>query len=271
MKYCVNCRQPKDVLEKVDEIFVEERDYRIVPELFVKYPDKLIILEYKNQGFDLKLLKNYAEASENFVVKVYNLTDNELMFYIREYNIRFYYGYPVTNFYEVNGLIDFGCEFIKIQEPLSFEIDKLAKLNAKFRMCPNIAYSAYIPRKDGICGQWVRPEDVKFYEDGIWAFEFEDAELIKERTLFHIYAENGYWPGDLNLLFTNFGVSVDNKLLMRDLGERRANCGHRCQSRGTCHYCDINIRFQNTLKEKLSEYRELKAKKETEESEPTEG
>ena len=77
MKYCVNCRQPKDVLEKVDEIFVEERDYRIVPELFVKYPNKTIILDYRKHSFDLQTLKDYAEASEDFVVKVYNLADNE--------------------------------------------------------------------------------------------------------------------------------------------------------------------------------------------------
>ncbi len=268
MKYCVNCRQPKDVLEKVDEIFVEERDYRIVPELFVKYPNKTIILDYRKHSFDLQTLKDYAEASEDFVVKVYNLADEELLPFIKSNKIRFYYGYPVATFYEVNGLIDLGCEFIKVQEPLSFEMEKLSKLNAKFRMCPNIAYSAYIPRRDGVCGQWVRPEDVKFYEEGIYAFEFEDAELVKERTLFHIYAENGYWPGNLNLLLTNFGIDIDNRFLMPDLGERRANCGQRCQSRGTCHYCDLNIRFHNVLKSKLNEYKEAKK---NEESEPTEG
>lgn len=264
MKYCVNCRQPKDVLEKVDEIYVEPRDYRIVPELFVKYPDKRIILEFNANNFELAVLQQYAEASpENFVVKLMYLNDQNLSF-VKDFGIKFYYGYPISTFYELRGLQDLGVEYIFIQEPLSFEMEKLSKIDMKFRMVPNIAYAAYIPRKDGLHGQWVRPEDIKYYEDGIYVFDFEDANLEKERTLFHIYAENGCWPGNLNLLLTNFGINIDNRLFPADFGEHRSNCGQRCQSRGTCHYCDLNIRFHDMVQEHREELLERKRQKEKE-------
>ena len=43
MKYSVSNRQPKDIIEKADEIIVKEKDYREIPDLFLKYPDKTII------------------------------------------------------------------------------------------------------------------------------------------------------------------------------------------------------------------------------------
>lgn len=270
MKYCVNSRQPNDILEKADEMFVEARDYKVVPDLFVKYPDKIIILEYKNDVNDA-IIKKYSEANpENFVVKLHFLNPEQITF-CKENNIKFYYAYPCTTWFEVNSLKDIGVEYILIQEPLTFDIPKLALENQKFRMIPNIAYAAYIPRKDGLHGQWVRPEDVKYYEPGITVFEFEDADLVKERTLFHIYAENGYWPGNLNLLFTNFGIDVDNRLLIEDIGKQRSECKQRCETRGTCHYCDLNIKFHSVLekhKEEILELKEKRDKKKEEQNPP---
>lgn len=95
-------------------------------------------------------------------------------------------------------------------------------------MCPNVAYDAYIPRENGIYGQWIRPEDVKYYENGIYVLDFEDVDLLKERTLFHIYKEEQQWPGNLNNLLTNFNVNVDNRGLLKNLGEKRSTCGQIC-------------------------------------------
>ena len=67
----------------------------------------------------------------------------------------------------------------------------------------NLAFDAYIPRKNGIYGTWIRPEDVKVYEEWIDVLEFITTDLKQEATLLNIYKDNGYWPGNLNLLFTN--------------------------------------------------------------------
>ena len=34
MKYCLSARQPDSVLKKADEIKIELRDYRAIPELY---------------------------------------------------------------------------------------------------------------------------------------------------------------------------------------------------------------------------------------------
>ena len=209
-----------------DEIFVESRDYRQVSDLFVEYPETMIILEITDENLDnldyMNMVEQYGEASENFCCCIYNLKEIN-WFKIR--NIKFYYGYPVSSYYDVRGLVDIGVEYIKIIAPLTFSMKTLKNINTKFRMVPNVAYDAYIPRNNGIYGQWVRPEDVQWYEEGIYIFEFEDANLDKEKTLYHIYAENKEWKGNLNLLLTNLNINADNRAIPEEIGEIRANCG----------------------------------------------
>ena len=45
---------------------------------------------------------------------------------------------------------------------------------------PNVAYYAFIPREDGVCGSWIRPEDLNLYEPFIDVIEFEDCDVKKE-------------------------------------------------------------------------------------------
>ncbi len=259
MKYALTGRQPKPMLRKVDEIIVESRDYRYISELFIDVPNKTIVLDIPNEEFeDLKpTLIEYNKVEEsNFVCRIYNL-DPEVIEWFHFNNIKFYYGYSVNSFYEVQGLINLGVEYIKIHAPLTFNVNILKRFDTKFRMVPNVAYVAYIPRKDGMCGQWIRPEDIKHYEEGIYVFEFEDANLEKERTLYHIYAENGYWPGNLNLLITNLNINADNRGLPEEIGEVRANCGQKCMMNGNCHFCDTAFRFENMLRTKKDEIKEM--------------
>lgn len=68
--------------------------------------------------------------------------------------------------------------------------------------------------------------------------------------MFHIYQENGYWPGNLNLLFTNFNVNVDNRGLPEEIGETRANCGQRCMANSNCRFCETAVKFSNALRKK---------------------
>ena len=49
MKYCLSARQPDNNLKKADEIKIELRDYRAIPEYIEKFPDKTLILEFVNE------------------------------------------------------------------------------------------------------------------------------------------------------------------------------------------------------------------------------
>lgn len=262
MKYCLSGRQNKKYLTKADEILVEQRDYRYISDLIIEHPNKTIILdikEFSDEAFKKCIIEYSKEPTINFVCCIYDLSPENIEWF-RFNNIKFYYGYSVNSFYEVKGLIDLGVEYVKIHAPLTFNILRLKRFDCKFRMIPNVAYDAYIPRKDGICGQWVRPEDVKYYEDGIYVFEFENANLEQEQVLYDIYAEKGIWNGNLNLLITNLGVDVDNRGLSEDIGESRANCGQRCMENGSCHLCQTIFQFEKTLRTHQLELKELIAK-----------
>ena len=255
MKYCLSSRQNKKYLELADEIMVQSQDYRQIPDLFIDYPNKMVILDVKNENLDDNDFKNaieqYGKASKNFCCAIYNLRYAR---WFEQRGIKFYYGYPINSYYDMRGLIDLGVEYIKITAPLTFDMDTLTKYNMKFRMVPNVAYDAYVPRRSGICGQWVRPEDVTYYEDGVYIFEFENTTLDKEQTLFDIYSK-GVWPGNLNLLITNLDYDVDNRTIPEELGQARAICKQRCMETGTCHFCETAFRFENTL----MKYKENKA------------
>ena len=245
MKYCLSARQTKEILKQADEILVEAKDYRVIPDYFYNYPDTIIILDLPKEQNEVSkdTLLTYSKASNNFIVRLNNLDD--LKWY-KENGIKFYYRYPVSTFYDVQGLIYLGAEYIAIMAPLTFQMDKLKTLNVKFRMVPNVAYDAYIPRKNGIHGQWVRPEDLEYYEN-IAVFEFEDADLQKEKTLFDIYKNKKKWNGNLNLLITNLNHNVDNRSILPETGKMRSNCGQRCQTSGNCHFCDLSLTFNSKV------------------------
>ena len=82
--------------------------------------------------------------------------------------------------------------------------------------------------------------------------EFDaDNSLKKEHTLYHIYAENGYWPDDLNMLLTDFNITVDNRGLNDEdhsFARRRLICQQVCQDpTHSCSYCDKRIALVNTI------------------------
>ena len=256
MKYCLSSRQTKKYLTMADEIYVESRDYRQISDLFVDYPDKMIILEITNENLEnenfMKIVEEYGKSSKEFCCCIYNLKE---YLWFKQRGIKFYYGHPINNYFDMRGLIDLGVEYIKITAPLTFNMQTLKTWNKKFRMVPNVAYDAYIPRANGIYGQWVRPEDTQWYNEGIYVFEFEDCSLDKERTLYDIY-HRGVWSGNLNLLLTNLNVDADNRAFPDDIGQMRAHCGQRCMQTGSCHFCETAFMFEKALRENKNNIKE---------------
>lgn len=128
------------------------------------------------------------------------------------------------------------------------------------RLCPNLAYDAYIPRENGIYGTWIRPEDVEYYEQYVAVLEFATEELKREATLLRVYKEEKTWPGNLNLFLTNLGYNIDNRSIDEELGQRRMNCGQRCMSGGACRLCETCFKLGNSIRD--LHYKKLKEKTE---------
>lgn len=249
MKYCLSGRQPISVLKKCDEIKMRYEDRERIIDYIEVLPDKTIILEIPREVRDInwQLYEMYAEKI-NFILCVHDLSFATLCY---EHNMQFYWEYPITSYYELNGVLALNPCYLFLGAPLCFELPKIkSKTDIAIRLCPNIAYNSYIPRENGICGQWIRPEDIKAYEPYVDTFEFAADELQREAVLLHIYKDNGQWPGNLNLLLTNFGFNVDNRGLPEEIGEMRTKCGQRCMSTGTCHFCETAVKFSEALRKK---------------------
>ena len=250
MKYCLSARQPDSILKKADEIKIELRDFKAIPDYIEKFPDKTIILDINDElpeKFSWDLISMYSKKFKEFYCAVNNKFQmNECR--IRE--IKFYYRYQITTYYELEALKEMGVSQILIGIPLIFDLKNVSRYELPLRAIPNIAYEPYLIHKDGICGQWIRPEDTDKYNEYISTFEFYAPKMLeKEATLFHVYAENKNWPGNLNLLIDFLNVDFNNQALYdeENFAERRMNCKHRCMSHQTCHYCIEQIKFVDTI------------------------
>ena len=251
MKFCLSNRQPIDILKKADEIKIEMRDFRAIPEYLEKYPNKTLILEMENNipsDFNWDIIKKYSDIlNGNFYCAFSNIQQvNECS----NRGIKFYYKYPITSFYELEGLKELGVSYALIGIPLIFNLDKVSEYNIPLRVVPNIAYEPYIPHKDGVCGQWIRPEDLEKYGKYIDAVEFYHKDLRQETALYHIYAENKSWPGDLKLLIENLNFSCDNILIYDadNFAERRMNCKQKCLEGRFCTYCYNQLNSEQIIR-----------------------
>ena len=247
MKYCLSSRQTNEYLKRADEIKVKYRDRDIIYDYSQKYPTAHIILELplNNEGVDWTEINNYARVCNGgLILCLANLKDIPQC---KELDVKYYYGFPVGSFYELQSLKALGVCYFKLAAPAFFQLDLVKGLGVPVRAVPNVCYDAYFPHENGIHGQWTRPEDVDTYDEYIEVFEFENADLEKERALYRIYHDDRTWPGDLNMLFTNFNYSAINRLLppTDTMVNRRVVCGQRCQQGKPCGLCEMYFAFGN--------------------------
>jgi hypothetical protein len=68
--------------------------------------------------------------------------------------IRFYYGYPVSSYFQLEALVEAGVEYARLDAPLFFDLENLKQLypDLKLRAVPNVAYNDGLPRLEGVCG-----------------------------------------------------------------------------------------------------------------------
>lgn len=255
MKYCLSNRQTDEYLVKADEIKVEYRDKEIVPDLIEKYSDKTIILSIAQETvLDWSVLSSWNKVSENrLILCVNNINDGLLA---KQHEIQFYLGYPVDTMFEALALVDLGVCYIRIGSPLFFNMKAVKSLGVPIRAVPNVAYVDGLIRKNGLYGQWIRPEDVETYEPYITVLEFEDCDIRKEQALYRIYAQDKRWPGQLNMIITNLGIEGLNRMIMPEVGQYRLNCQQACLYGKPCKICENA--FILASKELIEDYTENK-------------
>ena len=129
----------------------------------------------------------------------------------------------------------------------------------ELRAVVNKCYNSFLPRENGICGTYIRPEDIDVYSAYIDHFEFDTNNSIKkEYALYKIYVRDKEWKGNLNILLTNLNANVDNRgfeLIPNDeddekaFAHRRMTCGQKCQNISPCNFCSNTFQLINSIQD----------------------
>lgn len=251
MKYSLNYTQSHEYLSQCDEIRVPESKIFTVETLATKYPKvRFAVILSDNPNWD-----NIAGAATKAPI-VCGLKNLAYAQQCKEHNLPFYYVYPVNSFFELRGLKDLGAEYAYTGMPIFFQMPIVKEVGIKIRCIPNVAYEAFIPQATGVCGQWIRPEDMEAYEPYIDICEFAADSPEQEKALFRIYAQDKHWSGDLNDLIKNLNYPCKNLAVYKGLADIRISCGQVCQQRGGCKYCYRALGFGTTV----AKYGEMKQK-----------
>ena len=218
-------------------------DINILYDLIELYPQKRFILRIpRGEEIDWAELRTFNDKC-NLALAIEDLHISKQCKHDR---FEFFWAYPITSYYELKGVLKLGVTEVLLGAPLYFDLTLLDLQKVKVRLIANLCYDDYIPREDGICGTYVRPEDVDQYEPYVSTLEFRTDVLTKESTLLDIYKKKE-WPGNLNLLLTNLGCDVDNRGIPDEFADARIQCKQSCMRTGGCHFCETAIKFTKTL------------------------
>ena len=241
MNYSLSSRQTSDYLAKANEIRVEYRDRDIIQDLVNKYPTARInlVLPIDTEAkINWKEIRTYASlARDNFIVGVVN---GEQLLAARDNMIDFYHRAYLHSFQELQDLRMAGASFVYLGAPLFFQLDKIKRYfpTLKVRTVANVALpEGTMAFNNGVCGTWIRPEDVPTYEPYIDTIEFID-ELSAERALYRIYAEQGKWGTTINSIIKDIAHEASNRMIPPTLAEVRLSCSQKCMENGRCHLCE---------------------------------
>lgn len=258
MKYCLRYTNICTKLDQTDEITIKYIEDKGLIDFLEKYNSKRVNLLIDASVFPetevrkLASIKNFY-PQYNFAIAMSHYKP-ELTLAFVEADIPFYISTPCTNWEQFQLYIAAGVSDINVSGPLGFELPKvkrvLNKLEQKIqvRATPNKIKKLEEGTND-IVGFFIRPEDVKVYEEFIDILDFEGLE--HQDAFYSIYAEQKLFMGNLNQYIYNFSDSVDNCGLISLFGERRKDCGRQCLSGGGCRRCYLLANLAPAMKERV--------------------
>jgi hypothetical protein len=115
-------------------------------------------------------LKDLGKLSQGRIkLALFNLNDRG---FADSQNFPFFYVKPTHSIAEIRALKKLGVSEVILDYPLTHNLHEVKKINIKTRAIPVFSFLDEIPREDGVCGNWFRPEDVDAYSVYIDTIEF---------------------------------------------------------------------------------------------------
>lgn len=236
--------------ERLNEILENHKDLRVV----VSVSDVEQFFKSRD-GVRLSLLRR---KYDNFTVRLYNPCDffcikEEIINEFAQLNMPFFFGIKASNFEQLYYLLELGAKQVYVTDELGFSMTRAKRVcdsfEAQVRVIPNVAQSS-VEASPAHKKFYIRPEDIKYYEDVVDIFEF-GGPVERQIILKKIYSK-GAWNGDLQHLLYNFDKEFDSKAIIDGFGAVRKDCSHRCYTHGTCTVCDRMLSVAKVLSEKSS-------------------
>ena len=246
MKACLSARCSPQYLAKADEIKVAYKDRNTIIDYVDKY-DATIVLDMRVAPEETdweEISRLNTICREKFI---FGAVSANQFYKCNELGIKFYFDRPISRYEDIQDLRVFKPEYLLIETPLFFELEKVKVFGIPVRLAPNLAYyDNWIPKVNGLYGSWVRPEDMDLYEGLIDTVEFVASDARQEEAYYRVYFETKTWPGELEHFIVNFRqLGVNNGYLPRSFTEARLNCGQKCQSGGSCKICAKAVKLSN--------------------------
>lgn len=257
MKFCLSNHLMGDYLRKADEIKVNYKEFTLNTGLIIieNYPQATVIVDCHGiDDIDWEAMEKADKLFQHKLIMCVNTIQQ--LDEARAHNLRRYLGWPISSFWELEGVSQYGVEYVKLDMELFFDMPSVKRAGIPIRVVPNVCYTDGMPHNTGIIGRWIRPEDLwTTYADYVDAVEFEDCDMNKEQALFRIYAEQKEWRQPLKVLFTNMETDAVGRLIIPEVAEARLRCQHRCVRDGSCQLC---VRaFNLAVPDKIKTLRDL--------------
>ena len=277
MNYAINWFKGFAYEDEIQEIIIKY-DFNKYP-ILTKYASALIdFVKSKRQDLRIVVDVTHMIAIElkqtiNVFKMCYEIHPNitfmisrtvECMRRVEENKLPFFYCEKVNTIDALNQYISEGVTDVYITDELAFFLSDIkydiCKNKVKIRVFPNVAQSS-VSRADGIKSItkfFIRPEDVKYYEDCVDVMEFFGP-VDKQNTLYKIYKEQS-WKGPLNLIISGYNPEDNieiNSSIIPTFGQIRKNCHKRCgYTSSGCQICIAAEHVARSLAEKGLEYKE---------------
>lgn len=234
MKFCLSSRQTPEYLKQADEIRILSRDINQIYDLLDTYPEKSFVYNLESLDDRRAILEDLAKLNQGRItMALYDLNDIE---YCASNFFQYFYVKPASSLSQVRALKALGVNQVLIDAPLTHMLHEVKKIGVPIRAIPVFSYLDGIPREDGVCGNWFRPEDLDAYSIYIDTIEFGAQPIQREQALFRIYAKDKQWPGELGRLVTDLNYLGENRMINPALTQYRMNCQMRC-AQGECNRC----------------------------------
>lgn len=155
-----------------------------------------------------------------------------------------YYAYPVSDWEFFNKLQKAGVSDIIISGPIAFSMETLFRQKQSTKIRVLLSHNPYSLLDSSITPDsfYIRPEDTKYYT----AIDYIEFPIEKEEILFSIY-KNEEFLAEISYLVPNITPDIKNALLPEDFAKRRLNCGRRCDTSGSCHYCEAQFKIAELI------------------------